>query len=80
MSTDQPAAQDFRKPRWKVDGVARRCLGCGSHVLPGLQRTHGDRDDNLHACPKCPGVTMEDLKHGAGADPDYERRAGSSTR
>ena len=72
MSTDQPTLQDFRrKPRWKPQNDSGRCLSCGAHVDSELERTYGDNDNNLHACPDC-ATLQEVIVKGAGGDPEFD--------
>jgi hypothetical protein len=32
----------------------------------------GDNHDRLFHCPSCAGISLRDLKYGAGTDPEYD--------
>ncbi len=63
------------RPEWTPTGDgddAARCRNCGSHVLPRTPKVFGDQDDVLWHCSHCEGISIRDLKFGAGTTPDYD--------
>lgn len=73
----EPAADETALgTSWTVGDAgqtATHCHNCGSHVTADFARVYGDNDGNVYACPRCVRAIAE-LRDGAAADPDHERR------